>query len=158
MFGVATTEEALALCPNGFVRHDDSCYHILRIQATWAEGRMYCHAYGTKLVSIETQEENAFLVHYLKSIHGQFHSPRFWIGATDIAETGTFIWEGTQVRLDAGFTNYRGGSPDNGGDDSDEHCMEMTYDYNYEWNDNQCDNKFYPICEKSAKETDMIIG
>lgn len=78
----------------------------------------------------------------------QFHTKRFWIGANDIAETGTYVWEGTQVRLDSGFTNYYHGSPDNGGDDSEEHCMELTEDYNYQWNDNECDNKYYPICEK----------
>jgi hypothetical protein len=24
-------------CPNGFTRHDDSCYKAIRIRATWAE-------------------------------------------------------------------------------------------------------------------------
>lgn len=77
----------------------------------------------------------------------QFHSARFWIGGNDIAQTGTYIWEGTQLPLNAGYTNYYQGSPDNGGDNLEEHCMEMSDRYNYEWNDNECKSKFYPICE-----------
>lgn len=77
----------------------------------------------------------------------QLHSARFWIGGNDIAQTGTYIWEGTQLPLNAGYTNYYQGSPDNGGDDLEEHCMEMSDRYNYEWNDNECKSKFYPICE-----------
>lgn len=33
---------------------------------------MYCHAYGSKFVSIETQKENTFLVNYLKSIDSMY--------------------------------------------------------------------------------------
>lgn len=33
----------------------------------------------------------------INSFHlDQFHSARFWIGGNDIAQTGTYIWEGTQ--------------------------------------------------------------
>uniref|UniRef100_A0A8W8NHL0 C-type lectin domain-containing protein n=1 Tax=Magallana gigas TaxID=29159 RepID=A0A8W8NHL0_MAGGI len=147
---------SLAVCPQGFVEHEGSCYHVIRIQATWAEGRMYCHAYGSKLVSIETQKENTFLVNYLKSIDNQVHSARFWIGGNDIAQTGTYIWEGTQLPLNAGYTNYYQGSPDNGGDNLEEHCMEMSDRYNYEWNDNECKSKFYPICEMSGEDAEII--
>lgn len=101
---------------------------------------MYCNFF---FISLDLNENRMKLV-----CIDQFHTKRFWIGANDIAETGTYVWEGTQVRLDSGFTNYYHGSPDNGGDDSEEHCMELTEDYNYQWNDNECDNKYYPICEK----------
>ncbi|KAK3094468.1 hypothetical protein FSP39_002108, partial [Pinctada imbricata] len=107
----------------------------------------YCRAFGSRLVSIETQDENDFLVHRFKLIQSEFNPPKFWIGGNDIAETGTWVWEKTDTKIADGYHDWNNGNPDNGGDDADEHCLEIQADHGWKWNDNECRETFYPVCE-----------
>ncbi|XP_045204983.2 C-type lectin domain family 10 member A-like [Mercenaria mercenaria] len=48
-------------CPNGYVRHDDSCYVLAHATVTWPDALVYCEAYGGHLAYIESEREQHFL-------------------------------------------------------------------------------------------------
>ena len=76
-----------------------------------------------------------------------------WTGGNDLAKEGEWMWAGnnqafnyTQWRMvvdpDKGIVQQ----PDN--DNGDEHCMVLSHLDNYNWNDYECNKKYYYfICE-----------
>ena len=61
-------------CPHGFIRWDreETCYLISDIPATRYDAQMYCKAFDSNLVSIESEMENYFLKY---SIHNKQSEP-----------------------------------------------------------------------------------
>ena len=66
-----------------------------------------------------------------------------WIGATDVAKEGTFIW--TSDNSTVGYENWYPGQPSNG---VDEDCV--TICHSEHWNDAKCHKKFSYICQTPA--------
>ena len=76
----------------------------------------------------------------------------FWTGGNDLAAEGLWLWAGVGEALN--YTQWltyphpdRGTveQPDNL--DGVEHCMHMYHLLGYDWNDSDCTNNFYAICE-----------
>lgn len=76
------------------------------------------------------------------------HSKKIWIGATDLLDEGNFHWVGSKhgpVQADASYWN--GGKPSSA-DNDDEDCVQYKKVTNeYLWNDDDCDERHYFICE-----------
>ncbi|XP_048746638.1 perlucin-like [Ostrea edulis] len=144
-------------CPNGFTRHDNSCYVINNVLATWAQASIYCHAIKAELVSIETQAEDIFLRGFLQNEGSKYDPPRFWVGGSDLLQEGEWTWTKTGSLVGSqGFSHWGPGQPDNGSH-SDEHCMELESGHNWAWNDDDCEDTKHFICEKSLYDA-MVIG
>ncbi|XP_069140520.1 perlucin-like isoform X1 [Argopecten irradians] len=146
-------------CPDGFSKHGGSCYKAVRIKATWAESDVYCHSAGADLATIETAEEQHYLEGHLSAIAGAFDPPQFWIGGEDFAEEGTWVWLKSKTPISAqSYSNWIGGGsslPIT----FDENCLMVTRDSGYKWEDNNCDDHYFFICEKDAyADLGIIIG
>lgn len=91
------------------------------------------------LVSITSQVEQDFV--------NELATQNVWIGATDKASEGDFVWpEGAPVLYSA----YDGGEPNN--NDGIEHCVEMNA--NGPWNDRECAIAQGYVCERGAARGD----
>ena len=54
-------------CPARFsARHGSSCYFFVPALVNWLTAFIRCRMSGAQLVSIESQEENAYLINYIK--------------------------------------------------------------------------------------------
>jgi hypothetical protein len=76
---------------------------------------------------------------------GDYNPDKFWLSADDLLQEGTWLWSRTNAPLT--YTHWRDGKPDNGGNDGDEHCLEMDRDHGYQWDDNNCEDMNHFICE-----------
>lgn len=74
---------------------------------------------------------------------GLIFTADFWIGLTDDSLEGQ--WEWLPSAETSGFTDWAPGQPDNG---HNEDCAVLSHHSDYHWNDDQCDNSHYFICEK----------
>ncbi|XP_033756324.1 echinoidin-like isoform X1 [Pecten maximus] len=155
---LSVTTFCTADCPDGFSKHGGSCYKVVRIKATWAESDIYCHSAGADLATIETPEEQRFLEGHLATNAGAYDPPQFWIGGNDFAEEGTWEWLKSKTPISAqSYSNWIGATspPIN----SDENCLMVTKGQHYKWEDNNCDDKYFFICEKDAyANVGIVIG
>jgi hypothetical protein len=127
-------------CPCDLKAFDGHAY-LFCPAASWPEARSFCAGLGYWLVTIEEEEENAFV-----SLEAFVISPgrAWWIGLNDIAEEGTFVWD--QTGLPPAYTNWGSSQPDDY--DSNEDCCELNYLTDPAlWNDNECTNARHFVCE-----------
>ena len=69
---------------------------------------------------------------------------RYWIGANDIDKEDDWVWEWDESKIV--FDCWHDGEPNNNGD---EDCVEIKWQNSlYKWNDQQCEYKYFYICEK----------
>ena len=66
----------------------------------------------------------------------------WWIGYNDVASEGSFVWSNGSSST---YTNWSSGQPDNGAGTED--CAHMQGGFGAYWNDDQCWNQAYYICE-----------
>ncbi|XP_060571831.1 C-type lectin domain family 4 member M-like [Ruditapes philippinarum] len=132
-------------CPNGFIRHDDMCYHFSHDTETWIDALVTCDKlFGAQLVEIETAKENNYLVNESSVLKAEF-----WIGGNDIQVEGEWKWATSGD--DVTFTAW-GGPPSNS--HGNENCIEIN---TLVWNDDQCGKQQRYICEKPLNN-EQIVG
>ena len=64
-----------------------------------------------------------------------------WLGASDIAKEGTWIWESSKTALT--YSNWFANEPNN--ERNNENCLHLWAYAN--WNDLNCDATFSVLCE-----------
>ncbi len=84
----------------------DSWYFLLPSPMSWPIAEANAQSYGGHLVTINSQAENDWLV----SQFGAFGVNLAWIGFTDEANEGSFVWSSGEP---ATFTNWLPGEPNN---------------------------------------------
>uniref|UniRef100_A0AAY5JW03 C-type lectin domain-containing protein n=1 Tax=Esox lucius TaxID=8010 RepID=A0AAY5JW03_ESOLU len=126
-------------CPYEWRKFGNSSYFISTTKNNWENANQDCRNRGTKLVIINNQEEQKFLISL---------NINTWIGLSDIDTEGTWRWvDGTPLT-----TAYWGPQqPDNGGDPKvEEDCAEIV-NWNRDpvkmWNDLTCNTELKWICE-----------
>ncbi|XP_046357376.1 echinoidin-like [Haliotis rufescens] len=146
---------ASALCPNGFVRHDDSCYKVFLIPTTWPEAIIFCEAFGAKLAEISTASEQQFLESYLAPLKSSVNTMDVWIGGSDLIVEGNFMWSWSGDPIV--YSHWVPGEPNSLGD---EDCMALFTSRNFMWNDAPCETNQMFLCEipGSAYQGSAIIG
>ncbi|XP_060573178.1 perlucin-like protein [Ruditapes philippinarum] len=129
--------------PNGWMRHDKSCYHFSHDQEDWPNAMTMCHILGGKLVEIESAAENAFLI----SMATRFNK-NYWIALSDIQEEGVWVWMETKNPIsETEFSYWHPGEPDNGHQNENCGTLNGIHD-NGLWNDWHCSDPTVPyICE-----------
>ncbi|XP_001661648.2 perlucin-like protein [Aedes aegypti] len=128
-------------------------YHIATYAANWFESSEYCHRKGMQLAIIDSEEKQDAAVQAAEA--EELHSSGFfgvWLGATDLARTGNFVWHNTGARMR--FSRWKPGEPSGGG----EHCVVLYYwpkqGFNWTWNDAPCERDYlYAICENAGGTT-----
>ncbi|XP_058456527.1 low affinity immunoglobulin epsilon Fc receptor-like [Malaya genurostris] len=126
-------------------------YFIPSIRANWFKANEFCNSLHMRLLIVKSKDENDAVGRYVKTTEKFTEEGcSFWMGATDLAEEGTFIWTATGEPLT--YNNWRRGEP-NDGMNENEDCLQLVYmpksDYIWHWNDNICTEKIlYFICEQ----------
>lgn len=95
----------------------------------------------------QTEVEN------LARLSGTFNANKteLWIGASDWAKEGTFVWHDTGAAV--GFAKWLRGMPDN--KHGMENCVHLWWEpakkIKWEWNDVVCHSRRGFVCEKKAR-------
>ena len=124
---------------------------MLTTPHSWYEAKSKCEQEGGHLTEIETQEEQTTLSQAAAAWNGKFYA--FWIGLTDLAQEGTWIWDHSSKEADPTF--WVPGEPNNYG--GYQHCAQL-YPGSV-WDDNDCNKSDYnklplgAICEKQSETT-----
>jgi len=112
---------------------------------TFNAAKAACEANGYHLVVIDDNAENTWLRDQVS------RSGDWWLGLTDTATEGTYVWlDGTRAcpagKVDGPpYCHWRGGRP-NGG--TGENCVRMEADQGSgEWNDLSCGSTLAYMCE-----------
>ncbi len=114
------------------VAHGTSAYLVCAaVKATWADASQACTDRGGALVTVSSAEENAFLL--------SLGVADAWIGFTDAAAEGTFVWASGQST----YVNWGAMQPDNAG--GSENCAAFLADGT--WNDAPCGEARGYVCE-----------
>ena len=114
----------------------DHKYYIVQEWVSWETARQNAIALGGYLLTINSVAENNFIQN---NIGDNYKWDSYWIGFSDTAEEGTFVWANGS---DSTYTNWYDGEPNNAGD---EDVVEFNA-YSGKWNDlNSNDGRFYII-------------
>jgi len=140
------------LCPTPWTLLSTGCYLFDTMPRNWTEASQFCKGLFSKMVEVETKEENDALYEEMNINGWKSQKLEAWIGLTDLKQEGTFIWSSTGE--EPGYTNWQAGAPgepDNGGGKQD--CAYIRW-HSGKWDDYQCDIragedwKLVAVCEK----------
>ena len=95
-------------CPKGWTLFGDSCYLLSRDQvSTLADAAAVCESHGSKLVEINTEEENLYLIEMAEAaMVSNGDQLDYWVGAME-TESGWMWLSGAPMA----YSNWWGGSP-----------------------------------------------
>ncbi|XP_052801869.1 C-type lectin domain family 17, member A-like [Mya arenaria] len=138
-------------CPDGWLRHVDSCYHFSHDQESYTGAQAICHemAEGSTLVEIETLAENSYLAHA-----ADMRKLQYRIGLTDLAEEGIWLWSGSKEH--ATYFSWGPGEPNGRNSAGDEeNCVVI--ETAGTWHDVICHDFRHYICELRL-ENAVVVG
>ncbi|XP_048752125.1 C-type lectin domain family 4 member M-like isoform X1 [Ostrea edulis] len=144
IFEIKDTSSEQASCPPDWTSFGHSCYMAIEQKKSWDSAAMKCIRYGSKLVEIETKDENDFLKNTLLK-----NKDNYWTGGIDDVTEGKWFWAVSGSPLN--FTDWNTGEPNNALKNED--CLEFSKHTGRKkaWNDNRCDKTMKFVCEKSVK-------
>ena len=119
----------------------------------WETANQYCQGLGSKLVEIDSAEENRAIINEIRRRGFHRQKKQFWLGLTDRRREGQWVQESTG--REPGFENWGFWQPDNGGWlVAEEDCAYIMTDT--KWNDWNCQSSQYwfwtlnALCEKET--------
>nr|XP_022328733.1 perlucin-like protein isoform X1 [Crassostrea virginica]XP_022335146.1 perlucin-like protein isoform X1 [Crassostrea virginica] len=141
-------------CPAGWIEHGPACYHMGPEEETWFDGMKMCQIHGSNLASVESQEEQNFIVSLMRNSHKTV----VWLGGSDWTVEGKFVWE--PYGDDITYSNYAPGEPNN--HHGVEDCLLIDgsshKDFSFTWDDRNCDDQHYYICKQMDDVTGNLVG
>jgi len=127
------------------------------VRRTWADAKLHCEESGGALVSIRHAHQNALVVEALRAagvaLGGSHISGAVWLGGTDSATEGTWVWaDGSTffrggksgAAVDGAYVHFENDEPNNSASGVPEHCLQMRNRGG--WNDAPCDTKLPSVC------------
>ncbi|XP_037788720.1 C-type lectin domain family 10 member A-like [Penaeus monodon] len=116
---------------------------------SWHDMQHYCSLLSAKLVKLDSAEDFADLVQYIRN--EGLTKAFYWIGASDIAQEGTWTWtDGSDVAMGAPFWSPTGSGCSQvepiGGANSD--CAALNPNKFYYFDDMPCSNEAAALCER----------
>uniref|UniRef100_A0A669DRX8 C-type lectin domain-containing protein n=1 Tax=Oreochromis niloticus TaxID=8128 RepID=A0A669DRX8_ORENI len=131
--------DSCSKCEEGWEQHGGKCYYFSTSKSSWNKSRDDCRAKGGDLVKIDSREE------------------QFWIGLTDSAEQGRWLWvDGSPLNKSLSYWNDSG--PDNWPEDDCVLMGDKGDRYLKSWSDASCKVSHRSICEKpAAKGQNKIV-
>ncbi|XP_046673785.1 C-type lectin domain family 18 member B-like [Homalodisca vitripennis] len=118
-------------------------YEVETVKANWYGAMVHCMKHGGRLATISNFEENEIVK---SKINKSGQKPQFWTSGMNYPLTETWTWMSTGQPLT--YTDWIVGQPDSwlnlvvG-----EHCLELWEAGHYRWNDRNCLDILYFICE-----------
>ncbi|XP_076466735.1 low affinity immunoglobulin epsilon Fc receptor-like [Babylonia areolata] len=144
-------------CPDDWVSFENSCYVYVNDVATWTGAQTICALLHSRLVEIESAEENNFIVSQMKLRN----VPKTWLGFNDFVREGRYVWTSTGEPME--YSNWKPGEPNNDNwAAGDQDCGALYVDGT--WDDENCENvhshMFTFFCETRniEGEGESIIG
>ena len=131
-------------CPTGFSAMNvafQSCYKIVTRKYDWFTASEVCRMHKAGLVSIETEEEQAYVSAIIKQANNTKGS--IWTGGNDLETEGAWIWAATGEPFQ--HNQWITDQPNN--QDNKQHCLELSSNGRYLWNDDLCSRQNNFICE-----------
>ncbi|XP_065327714.1 C-type lectin domain family 4 member E-like [Pelmatolapia mariae] len=145
---LCVTSDSCYKCEEGWEQHGGKCYYFSTSKSSWNESRDDCRAKGGDLVKIDSREEQEFLWKKVRGIMKD-HEDKFWIGLTDSAEQGRWLWvDGSPLNESLSYWNYN--EPDNWPEDDCVLMGEKSHGYQKSWSDISCKVPRRSICENPA--------
>jgi len=138
-----------ATCEKPWIRADRAanCYLFGTEPMNYDDAQQFCADNGGFLAEPRSKKETKIINN---KIEKHADGTNYWIGLTDRANEGTFVW-GSDNAV-ATYTNWNGREPNNWGRKED--CAHIRTNKNNEWNDSVCDRKEtsiggnYALCQK----------
>ncbi|XP_062617031.1 low affinity immunoglobulin epsilon Fc receptor-like [Saccostrea cucullata] len=112
----------------------------------WDVAKGECNRNNAKLVEIETESENSWIMETFLPTEADcpsFWGCSVWIGATDRDMEGRFVWDSDQRPVN--FTRWSPGNPNNEGPSGEQHCVDLMI--SGEWDDGECEALMGFVCE-----------
>ncbi|CAH1798313.1 unnamed protein product [Owenia fusiformis] len=139
---LAIISETKAGCPGGFSLFAGHCYLYGKDpELTWFEASALCVSQGAYLVNIGSSNEQ----HYIERSIRNTAMKNFWIGANSIGKNQQYWTKGNAVA--GGYTNWQHGQPSKYHKGNLEPCTLIWGDNGDRWNDVQCFQRYFYICE-----------
>ena len=134
-------------------------YYITTETMSATDGNILVGNNGGYMATITDADENQWIYDAAVASNGG-NNIRFWIGLTDVAEEGVFLWmDGTTFD----YENWHNDEPNNR--NGNEHCVELGRFNSSTWNDEPCTNQKYILMEvdgaslkEEAAYTDACAG
>ncbi|XP_014676009.1 PREDICTED: latrophilin-3-like [Priapulus caudatus] len=135
-------------CPDGSSHFAENCYQVVtNATKTWSEARYHCQNTGGDLVSINSDNEEAFLLELAKSVLGDYPLDMYFWTALKRTKKGitNYKW------VDGAASNYTNWKPYWIDYNGDEACMfllafEKLGQYRFYWDSGDCALKHHFIC------------
>ena len=121
----------------------DSCYEVFGEPLAWVDAEARCVAWGGHLASVESVPEDTFL-EFWPQVLGltPANGSGIWIGGTDAALDGVFLWaNGSPVLVN-------GWAPGQPNDGAGVDCIEKRNDGTDLWYDQRCTDGRPFLCER----------
>ncbi|KAJ8337229.1 hypothetical protein SKAU_G00384490 [Synaphobranchus kaupii] len=137
---LAGTEICQGPCIEGWVHHDQRCFHYCPKMLSWIDAERRCVSIGGNLASEHTLGDHDFLKK-LQMRTGEKHP--FWIGLSYMRKEATWIWsDGTKMD----FKKWNYGEPKSSG--GKEHCVLSNWGAGKAWKNVSCHRRYPFVCSK----------
>lgn len=128
-------------------KNEDSTYKLVTEKKSWTDARSYCQ--GSTVLGASGDlivDDNAVSNAYVDA-----QSSRLWLGASDLATEGTWLWVNGEPVIPATGGRWAPGEPNNGRRHrreirSGQHCMVGNY-LGHQWDDQSPSVKYAFVCE-----------
>nr|NP_001394964.1 uncharacterized protein LOC125480933 precursor [Aedes aegypti] len=130
-----------------------SDFFIPTLKANWFQANEFCNSIEMKLASVPNKTVHDELVNFMKQSDKFSYKGRYWLGASDLGENGTYTWVANGRMMT--FNNWQQNRPNY--TDPFNRCLEIAHwpsaGWNWTWDNSNCyDQKFYFVCEKGIKQ------
>merc|ERR1719309_153180 len=136
-------------CPEGWTDEIEVGLGCIkgRLEAmNWGDAAEACWLdQGAHLVEIKTEVQHTIVTTMAKVLDPDMES--WWMGATDLNREGEWYWANTLEPLSYTKWDQATGQPDNADYYNYENCGSIRKKYDYNWNDWNCNNQYYFICQ-----------
>ena len=81
-------------CPDGWATYPEgTCYKEFTESSSWNVAEQKCQEFGGDLVSIQSRNEQDFILSVIKRNHYDY----YWIGLNDLTQAGKYEWISTDA-------------------------------------------------------------
>ncbi|XP_058837792.1 C-type lectin 37Db-like [Topomyia yanbarensis] len=125
-------------------------YYVPNFKANWFRATEHCFSFGMRIAIVPTPQDHNAVVEVIKQSEiFNNESTIIWLGASDLAQEGTYVWHATGARLQ--YANWHPGQPDNY--QGNEHCLALMNIPGQGWkwnaNDGPCVGEHYFVCDNA---------
>jgi len=132
-------------------------YAFIAPATSWFDSADSCDMMGGYLVEVNSAEEDAAIAKYVRANYDVLgltgSTGRVWIGGSDDAVEGKWVWDASQRTFDGGYTNWDTSRHQPNDNLGNQNCASYFFKKSDMWDDDTCtsNHKAY-ICERTAPD------